>query len=232
MKNLRLALPGALVLAATLLYVLLADRSGDGPRSGTQTPPWTVVTTADGGSRVFGIELGRSTLAEARRQFGNDVAIALIVSPDGSRTLEAHSERIEAGFITGALTLRAELAGVLLQDMQHRAVRSAPLASGARRLSLAPEDLAVALAAPVAAIAFVPSLQLDAAMVGERFGPAAETLPGHDGTTHLLYPAIGLDVAINTQARELFQYVRPDAFARLRAPLVASAATDPAEAAR
>lgn len=206
-------------LAAALLYALWPTVRDDAPRSGTQTPPWEVTTTPDGGSRVFGIELGRSTLAEARRQVSNDLAIALIAAPDGTLALEGHSERIEAGFITGTLTLGTAVDADVLQAMRQRAVKSTIQPSGARRLALHADDQAAALAAPVVAITFVPALQLDAAMIADRFGPPAETLRREADIEHLLYPAIGLDVAINARGREVFQYVRPDAFARLRAPL-------------
>ena len=89
------------------------------------------------------------------------------------------------------------------------------------KATLAEADLAAALAAPIRGLAFIPSAQLDEAVILERFGQPAERIRVNDHVEHLLYPTRGLDVVLDTKGRELLQYVAPARFDALRAPLKA-----------
>src|SRR5574343_428421 len=80
---------------------------------------------------------------------------------------------------------------------------------------------AAALPAPIRAMAFIPSAQLDEAVILERFGQPSERSRVNDHVEHLLYPAKGLDVVLDTKGKELLQYVAPARFDALRAPLKA-----------
>jgi hypothetical protein len=74
--------------------------------------------------------------------------------------------------------------------------------------------------APLAGIGFIPSAQLDAAMLQARFGEPAERIAGGERRQHWLYPAIGMAVALDRDGRDLLQYVAPADFERrLAAPL-------------
>ena len=92
-------------------------------------------------------------------------------------------------------------------------------AQGLRQAHLISLIAAAALAAPIRAMAFVPSAQLDEAVILERFGQPSERIRVNDHVEHLLYPAKGLDVVLDTQGKELLQYVAPARFEALRAPL-------------
>ena len=92
--------------------------------------------------------------------------------------------------------------------------------SSTKKASLADEDIAVAYAAKMRGIAFVPSVNLDEAMILQRFGQPTERIPGAEkNTEHFLYPERGLDVVLNAQGKELIQYIAPRDFAHLREPL-------------
>ena len=106
----------------------------------------------------------------------------------------------------------------LVRELYAAAVTPAPV------VDPMPADEAAALAAPIRGLAFIPGAQLDEAVILERFGQPAERIRVNDHQEHLLYPAKGLDLVLDSKGRELLQYVAPARFDALRAPLLAQAA--------
>lgn len=213
---------------AILLVALVAGQlwAPAKPAGGDQAPdqelPWQVEVLPGGGSKVFGLQLGSSHLADARTRLGPDIQMAVIMAANAPPALEAYYERVAFGFITGRLILTAELPSDELAVMAKRAAKVAPLQSGAWQATLAADDRENVLRAPVTAIAFIPSVDLDEATVIQRFGQPAERLRGDDRAVHYLYPAIGLDIVLDDKGKELLQYVAPKDFALLRDPLLKS----------
>lgn len=187
--------------------------------------PWQVKPTADGGSEVFGLQFGTSTLADARRLFGDDAQTAIVAPPGGKPLLESYFESVRAGYITGKLVLTAEVDAAHLDTWRERAAKVEYMESATRKYTLAADDLQAAMAAPVAAIAFIPSANLDEDIVLQRFGQPAQRIRVSDDLEHFLYPDKGLDLALHQRQREVLQYVAPRDFARLQAPLAPSPAT-------
>ena len=216
-----------LIAGAALLLVAawVALRSAPPPRLNALPPPWEVSVSPDGStSEVLGVRLGTTTLAEARRQFGGDLQLALIEQPDRQLALEGYAARIESAFVTGAVVLAAAAPSAFLDAARQRSTQSAAQPSGARRWSLAAADRDAALALPVDSLTFVPAIRLDAAMISARFGEAEQTLV-RGARTHYLFPRRGIDIAVDGSGKAVLQYLRPADFWRLAAPLEGGEAT-------
>lgn len=194
--------------------------------SGTVQPgpgmPWDVEALPDGSSRVFGLNLGKSTLADASARLQGEPEIAIIAGQGEGGTLEAYFEIVNLGFITGKMVMTASLPAQTLLDMQKRAVKTTTQASGAHRFGLRKEDWQVAGAAQISSISLLPATRLDEAIVLARFGRPSERLRTSDTVEHFLYPERGLDVSLDTKEKTLLQYVPPAQFSRLREPLLAT----------
>jgi hypothetical protein len=209
-----------LVIFVVLVVLMFLSPSPDTPRETTVTGlPWQIEVMPDGGSRVFGLTIGAATLADARTRFGDDGEIAIVMAPGESGSLENYFEHATLGAVTGKLILTAELSPEALSEMRGRAVKSAYMQSSTRKFKLASEDNTAALAARIRAIAFIPSINLDEAMIVQRFGQPVERIRSAERTEHFLYPERGLDILLDADAKELLQYVAPRDFARLREPL-------------
>ena len=217
MKFLRilLAVVAATVALLALPFLLPAGR----PPVGEQGLPWQVEPRADGSSQVFGLTLGSSTLADARARLGSDLQLALVVAPGEAPPLEAFHDRVEAGFVAGRMVLTADVPTARLEALLNRAKKAEFMESTTRRVTLADDDIPAAMAAPIAAIAFIPNVQLDEQMVLQRFGSPAQRLRASPTVEHFLYPERGLDVVLDSKGREVLQYVAPRHFERLRSPL-------------
>jgi len=170
---------------------------------------------------VFGLALGPGRLADARARWPDNFQLALLVDGTDAATLEAYVENVQLGFVSGRLIFSAALPAPQMQGLRERASKIEPLASGAHRYTLAAQDLALADGASLRGISLIPALQLDAALVQQRFGAPAERLQ-LQGLEHWLYPALGLAISLDPKGKELLQYVAPADFsARLREPLLA-----------
>lgn len=224
----------ALAIAAPLLWHTWRPappplQQGGALPSGTGTP-WQIRLDGAGGSAVFGLDLGRSTLADAASRWpGEALQVALVRSPAGELSLEAYLESIQASGVNGKLLLGVTLPADVAQRWAERATRDTPLASGAHRLGLHHDDATQAQARMIDSLLFLPAARLDEATLAERFGAPAERLATADGLVHLLYPDRGLAISLADSGRQrtVLQYVAPRDFARLRAPLLA-ALTPPA----
>lgn len=211
----------ALVVALLALPLLLQTDEGKPAAVSAEGLPWQVELLPDGFTRVFGITPGRSTLSDARKRLEGAPQVALIFAPGGSGSLEAYYESIAAGFVTGKMVLTLDTAPEQREQMLQRARKAEYMESTTRRITLGEEDLAWAENAVIAGIVFIPAANLDAEIVLQRFGTPEARIPGGEYREHFLYPAMGLEVQLDTKGKEVLQYVAPRDFARLRDPLLA-----------
>ncbi len=209
------------VLLGPVVWQFATYKPQSVPSSGL---PWQIETLPGGEAQVFGLTLGRSTLADARARFGTEMQLAVIAEPGEDGNVEGYYESVTAGFVAGKLIVTAELSPELIAGMRERAPKTQYMQSTTRRATLAPADEAAALAAPIRGLAFISGAQLDEAVILERFGQPAERIRVNAHQEHLLYPAKGLDLVLDSKGRELLQYVAPARFEALRAPLLAQAA--------
>jgi hypothetical protein len=207
-----IALLIVILIAAGLVLQGNDEKASDAPVTGL---PWQIDILPNGNTRVFGIELGLTTLETAIAQLGNDMELAIIAAPGETGTLEAYYSHYSAGPITGKLILIMDVPAEMLTEMRVRAFQE----GGTRRHHLHPDDLPVARRAPVRVITFMPSFNLDEAIAQERFGAPVEIIQVNKQQKHLLYPGKGLDLILNADGKELLQYLQPQAFTQHRAAL-------------
>jgi hypothetical protein len=212
------------------------DMVGDGapskaPDTEASGLPWQIEVLRDGSSMVMGLTLahdGRgSTLQTVLDQWGQSVEVAIIAAPGEDGTLEAFVDPAAAGFISGKAVVTARLPANEIRAMREHAIKSEFMESTTRKYVLAPADLQTALKAPVTALSFIPQANLDEAAIVARFGKPAERVRSNGHLEHFLYPGKGLDIALDTEGKELLQYVAPAQFETLRAPLMALKASQP-----
>ncbi|BCB28625.1 hypothetical protein SKTS_35110 [Sulfurimicrobium lacus] len=208
-------------LAAVALATALLRPSGSKPGAQAITGlPWQIEILPDGHSKVFGLTLAASTLGDARQRFGSDMEVALVAAPGEAGSLEAYYNQVTAGVLTGKMILTAALDKESVERMRQNAVRKGRMESTTRKFSLSAEDLAQAYATPIESITFIPSASFDADIALSHFGQPAERIRSSAQVENLLYPAKGLSLTLDSEGKEVLQYVTPQQFARLRDPLL------------
>lgn len=194
--------------------------------------PWQVRADGSGEAEVFGLALGRSTLADVQRRFPEDLNMGLIVPNGQAPALEAYVESFRAGFITGKLVLAFDADPAWAERAKEHAPKNTVGEGGrSRRYTLAGDDVDTARRAVLVAMAFLPSAKLDETTVVQRFGDSPERHTGPAGETQLLYAVKGVAIALppaegeGAGTKTVIQYVAPRDFeSRLRAPLLAASA--------
>jgi hypothetical protein len=218
----------ALIVAALLVPFLLPNVGRQEGADPNRNLPWQIAVDGNGGSTVFGLRPGSSTLGEVIRALGDGVEVAIVAAPNEAGSLEAYYAQLKLGFVLARMIVTVDAPEATISAMRERALKAAPMESATRKITLHPDDRAAAEAMPVRAIAVIPTVNLDEAAVAARFGPPGERIVVSDKRVHLLYPSLGLDVVVDGDGKELLQYVAPRDFERLRAPLLATMPEAPA----
>lgn len=209
----------AAVLVVPFLIPFGSKPDGVDPNSNL---PWQIEQDGQGGSAVFGLKPGVSTLGDVRRKLGQEIEVAIIAEPNEVGTLEGYYAQVPLGFVLAKMVVTLDLSPEAITAMRERALKAKHMESTTRKIMLHPDDLVVAENLPVRAISVIPTVNLDEATVIQRFGQPGERLVVSEKRVHLLYPEKGLDVVVDGDGKELLQYVAPRNFALLREPLRAN----------
>lgn len=219
----------ALILLALIVPFLIpgvAKQEGVDPNVNL---PWQIEVDGQGGSKVFGVQPGVSTLGEVRQKLGQEIDIAIIAEPNEAGALEGYYAQVSLGFVLARVIVTVDAPEAIVVAMRERALKAQHMESATRKITLHPDDLAAVDGMPVRAISVIPTVNLDEATVIQRFGQPGERLAVPDKRVHLLYPDKGLDVTVDADGKELLQYVAPRQFALLREPLARLPVERPAE---
>lgn len=217
-----IVLTGAVIGAVGMLAPISIDKNGSSQQQPVaQFLPWQIEPTAKGSIRVFGLTLGESTLQNAEDVFHGGAKVSLFVSPDGHYKVEAYFEKVILGGFSARLVMVMALNQEQLAAMFQRGARLSNLGDGRKKVTLASNDQQTVFVTPIESIAYLTPARLDDDVLLKRFGePAQRIRETETNTTHWLYPDLGLDVALNGEGRAVLQYVSPQQFSVLLAPLL------------
>lgn len=218
----------AFVVAALIIPFFIPSsgkQEGVDPNSNL---PWQITLDGQGGSSVFGLKPGVSTLGEVRQRFGSEMELAIVAEPNEVGMLEGYYSGVSLGFVMAKMVVTVDAKDEAIIAMRDRALRAKHMDSTTRKITLNADDVAAADQMLVKAISVIPTVNLDEATVIQRFGQPGERVEISEKRVHLLYPQQGLDVVVDGNGKELLQYVAPRNFASLREPLRAAVAAQPA----
>jgi len=195
--------------------------------------PWQINILNDGSTQVFGLNIGHSRLADAIEKLGSDMELAIVTATttnqDEVGSLEMYYGHYRAGLLSGKLVLQTDIDAQTIKRWRDNALRSEYMASGqAKKYTLAADDLVQVLDEVIVGLTFIPAVNLDEEVILARFGEPEERIQAA-GVTHFLYPKKGLDIALHEDSKEVLQYVRPEIFQQLVAPLKTSADVEPVQ---
>jgi hypothetical protein len=207
-----------LTLLALGIAMLLPGKAPEGPTY----LPWQIEKTLSGSTRVFGLELGKSTLADAQQRFKEVYEVSMFARDDGSKVVEAYFDSLTLSGLRARVVLVMEMSPEQLDGFYKRGERIATMGSGTRKVTLADNDLQRLATMPIASLTYIPKANLDAELIQARFGKPVERIReigGESRVEHWLYPEQGLDLILHEKGKEVLQYVQPARFELLRKPL-------------
>jgi hypothetical protein len=215
------------IFLGVLLFTLLALGlgmllPGKAPEEAVYLP-WQIETTASGSTRVIGLELGQSTLAEAEQHFKEPYEVSMFARDDGQKVIEVYFDSIALSGFRARVVLVMALSAEQLNGFYERGVRVATLGSGTRKVTLHDNDFRSLASLPIASLTYIPKMSLSPELIEARFGKPVERLL-EQGTEspveHWLYPQQGLDLILHQKGKEVLQFVQPVHFEALRRPLL------------
>ena len=183
--------------------------------------PWQIEVTPSGSTRVFGLELGSTTLAEVERLIREPAEVSLFSRGEGQRVVEAYFDNVDFSGLRARMVLVMALGEEEIEVMYEQGVRIATMGGGTRKVTLSDEAMRRVRSTPVAVITYIPRVNLDSAMIEKRFGSPTQRIKEEGGNIeHWLYPQKGLDIALDPEGKEVLQYVHPERFESLLRPLM------------
>ncbi|MCK6411033.1 MAG: hypothetical protein L6Q55_01240 [Azonexus sp.] len=214
----------ALSVVGAVLLSLLVPNPGKSPDARVLSLlPWSIELLPEGKSKVFGVILGESKLADLQQVLGDDLELAIVAAPGEEGSLEAYFPQLMLGFVQARMIVTVDVPETQISGMRERASKAEYMEGATRKIRLHPDDLLRVRDFPIRAIAVIPMANLDEAVLLERFGVPGERIQVSPERLHLLYPEKGLDVLLDREAKELLQYVPPRNFSMLRDPLLLAA---------
>lgn len=207
------------LIAATIAILLtLPDNSVSTP----DTLPWHITHPTPESTRIFGITLGETSLAEAEKTFKEEAEVSLFKPTDRDMGVEAFIEEVNFNGLKAKLVMTVAVPADQLTGMFNRGLRMNATGSG-KRITLTPDDLDIVRKAPVSSLTYLPNVRLEESVITKRFGEPAERIKETKvNLTHWLYPQHGLDIILNPKEKPVLQYSTLKDFELLRAPLLAS----------
>lgn len=203
-------------LFITVLLSLPLVFSVNVPDKIRSTYPWDITLQESGLTRVFGLTLGQTSFADARKTIGEAVKLALLSIDDEPGSVEMYYAYFTAGRLTGRLIFVADLDQHEISSIRKRAIRS----GGANSFKIHNDDLGRVMKAVIRSITFIPIVDLDEKIIIQRFGNPSQIIRNNKTLSHYLYPEKGLDVILDSEGKEVLQYVAPHQFQLILEPLM------------
>jgi len=219
-RKIILGILGVTLIAIALAIVLPGGRTVD------EQPklPWLIEIDVAGYPSVFGVTLGKTSLQEVRNRFREQGEINLFRSGDGRFSVEAYFERLYLSGIRADMIITLDLDQAGMEQMYDRGLRISQMESGGKKIKLAESDVIALEQAIIDHIAYLPAADLDDELIASRFGePDQRITEESSGLVHWLYPEKGLDIAVNPDGKEVFQYLIPANFKQALEPLTRGA---------
>jgi hypothetical protein len=210
------------ILLLTLLAMgsaLMIPSGGDGTPDNKRMP-WLTSVSDSGELTVFNLTLGKSTLKDALREFRDTGSIILYVKEDGRKVVEVYFQKVIISGIRANIVLTMQLTNEKLDEIYLRGARVSKAGSGTRKVDLISSDLLFIETQLIDHITYLPYTNLEEEVVTTRFGEPKERIAEVSGITHWLYPEKGLDIAMNPEGKEVFQYLPPNRFEEATKPLI------------
>ena len=144
----------------------------------------------------------------------------LFLSPQGEYAIEAYFQRLFLSGLRADLVLALDVEQQQAAEIFNRGLRISKLGSGAKKVDMTTSDQDMLAEAKISLITYLPATDLEEEIIRRHFGePQQKISETKSGIVHWLYPEKGLDIGVNPDGKEVFQYVRPSEFEELVKPL-------------
>jgi hypothetical protein len=147
--------------------------------------------------------------------------LSLFRSPQGVYAVEAYFQRASLSGLRADFIFTLDIDQSTAEQIFDRGERISQLSSGSKKVVLSDNDRNLVLDSRIRHLTYIPGTDLEPELLLRHFGQPEQRITEAGGVEHWLYPAKGLGIAVNPEAKEVFQYIHPADFDQLLAPLLA-----------
>lgn len=209
----------SLIISMVTIVFVWALFSLTEKKEGTQNYPWDISVNTQGHLKVFGLIIDESSIIDSKNLLNANPKLALLQSKDKSLALELDLGEHSFGLITGRLLANIDISEEHKQRLKKNNVKFTGFESGSAKMSLDHEDAIELLTYPLNGFTFIPYGAFDEQKVLKFFGTPEQRIKENETMEHFLYPEKGLSIIVDQSGKEVFQYVSPKNFSRLKSPL-------------
>jgi hypothetical protein len=180
-----------------------------------QQRPWDVSTTADGSTKVLGVDIGKTTFKELMFKLHLLAEPGLFEAPDGKLTLEAYFGKKKFGILEARLVAEMDADEKTLKKMLDEQTSKDSTPSNHWKYKLTVENTKIANDIRVWRLIYLPISNYEPKQMN-FFGKPEEVIKINDTAEYRLYPSRGMALLYDTDGKEIFYYAAQKDFERLK----------------
>lgn len=200
------------IIAILITWTQLPEISRDDRR--ITALPWIIQTDAQGGSRVFDLDIGQSSIAQAEKVFQDTAEFGIFIESNGQQSLEAFFGQVRLAGLQARAVLNLQVDEATLNRYAAEAIDKSGQPSNSYKLKLPDELLPQLLQHSFTSLTYLPKLNIEDELITLRFGKPARTEIPKEKIRIWLYPEKGLSITRVEDEKPVFHYVRPRDFER------------------
>ena len=198
------------------LLLLLSACDNNTEQSLNKSMPWKAAVTADGYTNVLGVDIGKDTFKQIMFKLQLLAEPALFETKDGKLSLEAYFGKKRFGALEARLITEMDADQALLKQMLDEKVGDREATpSNLWKYKITVKSTKIANDLRVWRLIYLPVSDYEIKQM-KFFGEPDEKLKVSETAEYWLYPSRGIALLYDTAGKEIFYFVAPKEFQRLR----------------
>ncbi|SKA68390.1 hypothetical protein SAMN02745130_00282 [Thiothrix eikelboomii] len=207
-------------LLAVMGILLLLSACGKSDPQVVDNLPWDITSTEQGTTRVFHLELGKTTLRQAIEQWHSFPELAVMQSRTNELSLEAYFGKQRLGLFEAKLVAELVADPAILEKFSQEQIKREPQASGAWRLSVSEANVKLANDFLIKYLIYIPVVNYEPELIRARFGEGAEIVNLTATVDAWFYADRNLAMLIDAKGGDMFYYSSPQDFPQLKTKIL------------
>ena len=184
----------------------------------TKNVPWKTSITESGATQVFGVAVGEVSLKELSIALKKIADTALFETPSGELSIESYFGKTMIGLLEGRIIADLETEDAFLQTERKYAKKRDSTPNNNWKYKLTTEGLEKIVEMKVWRLVYLPTGQYEEKQI-KFFGEPEEIINLSKTAHYRLFPSKGIALLWDTDGGEIFYYVAPKDFSRLKESL-------------
>lgn len=206
------------VIAAVLVLLVELYSSSKKNIEKSVDLPWKVEISPTNTTRVFGVDIGKTTLKEMMLSLHKIAEVSLFENSNEEYTIEAYFGKMRLGIFDAKIIAELDVSELKMKRILTQLDKSKKKATPSGRWEYELDEglLQEVNDMRIWRLVYLPIAEYDDEIISKQFGKPQNKKRIDDQSTHWFYPEKGVIIIDNNQENDVFHYVSPDDFSRLK----------------